>query len=206
MPRSKWQNEQARDARRVKIRASALRQFALKGLGAARIQDIAAEIGMAQGLLYHYYPSKEALYLDLAQGALDKTIETVEAVQGMRGKAHDKLLYLMRILTGTIEQDESYAQTLCLLSQSTAPLKLSDEDRNFLEEKRLFPYHVLAELFHEGQSEGSVEDGEPMDFSLLFWSLVTGLALHRTTYETPFPMPDHRILATMFLKNPAARS
>lgn len=205
MPRNKLQNEKARDARKEKIRAEALKQFALRGIGAARISDIAEGIGMAQGLLYHYYPSKEALYLDLAQGALDKTIETVETVQGMRGRAHDKLLYLMRILTGTIEQDEGYAQTFCLLAQSTAPLKLSDEDRAFLEEKRLFPYHVLAELFHEGQSEGSVADGEPMHFSLLFWSLVTGLALHRTTYELPLPMPDHRILTAMFLKNPPAR-
>lgn len=201
MPRSKRQNEQARDARRTKIRAEALKQFALKGLGAARIQDIAAEIGMAQGLLYHYYPSKEALYLDLAQAALDKTIETVESVQGMRGQAHDKLLYLLRILTGAIEQDEGYAQTFCLLSQSTAPLKLSDEERSFLEEKKLFPYHVLAEIFHEAQAEGSVAGGEPMDFSLLFWSLINGLAIHRVTHESPLPMPDHRLLTAMFLKN-----
>ena len=201
MPRNKQQNERARDARREKIRVEALKQFALKGLGAARISDIAEGIGMAQGLLYHYYPSKEALYLDLAQDALDKTIENVEEVQGMRGKARDKLLYLLRIFAGAIEQDENFARTFCLLTQSTAPLKLRDNDREFLEEKRLFPYHVLAEIFHEGQSEGSVSDGEPMEYSLLFWSLVYGLAIHQVTHERPMPMPDHKLLSAMFFKN-----
>lgn len=200
MPRNKQQNEQARDARKEQIRAEALKQFATKGLGAARIQDIAAGIGMAQGLLYHYYPSKEAVYLDLAEDALDKLIESTEKVQGMRGTARDKLVYSLRILLGTIEQDERFAQTCCLLAQSAAPLKLSESDREFLEEKRLFPYHILAEIIHEGQAEGSVVDGEPMELSLLFWSVVNGLAVHRVSHEKPLPMPNFNLAAAMFLK------
>ena len=190
MPRNKQQNEQARDARKEQIRAEALKQFATKGLGAARIQDIAAGVGVAQDVTRRR----------LAEDALDKLIESTEKVQGMRGTARDKLVYSLRILLGTIEQDERFAQTCCLLAQSAAPLKLSESDREFLEEKRLFPYHILAEIIHEGQAEGSVVDGEPMELSLLFWSVVNGLAVHRVSHEKPLPMPNFNLAAAMFLK------
>jgi TetR/AcrR family transcriptional regulator, fatty acid metabolism regulator protein len=46
------------DRRRELVRA-AIRVFAGKGFHAARVGDIAAEAGVAHGLLYHYFRSKE---------------------------------------------------------------------------------------------------------------------------------------------------
>ena len=44
--------------------------FAERGLGATKITDIAEAAGISQGLLYHYYPSKEAIYVELIRAAL----------------------------------------------------------------------------------------------------------------------------------------
>ena len=46
------------DKRRV-ILDAAVQVFARKGYHAARVGDIAAEAGIAHGLLYHYFGSKE---------------------------------------------------------------------------------------------------------------------------------------------------
>ena len=45
--------------RRSELLRAAVRVFAGKGFGAARVGDIAAEAGVAHGLLYHYFRSKD---------------------------------------------------------------------------------------------------------------------------------------------------
>ncbi len=49
------------EARRAQLLDAALAVFADKGLEAATVKDLSAAAGVAQGLLYHYFPSKEAL-------------------------------------------------------------------------------------------------------------------------------------------------
>ncbi|HKU58818.1 MAG TPA: TetR/AcrR family transcriptional regulator [Gaiellaceae bacterium] len=51
-------SEKAEDRRRSLVRA-AIRVFAQKGFHDARVGDIAKEAGVAHGLLYHYFSSKE---------------------------------------------------------------------------------------------------------------------------------------------------
>jgi AcrR family transcriptional regulator len=63
-----------------KIIIAALNQFSRKGLSATRIQDIATEAGISQGLLYRYYKSKNEIYVDLIEVALDKMNEAVEGL------------------------------------------------------------------------------------------------------------------------------
>jgi AcrR family transcriptional regulator len=49
------------EARRLQLIDTALDVFAAKGLEAATVKDLSDAAGVAQGLLYHYFPSKEAL-------------------------------------------------------------------------------------------------------------------------------------------------
>jgi TetR/AcrR family fatty acid metabolism transcriptional regulator len=51
-------SERVTDRRKELVRA-AIRVFARKGFHAARVGDIAEEAGVAHGLLYHYFRSKE---------------------------------------------------------------------------------------------------------------------------------------------------
>ena len=48
------------DKRRT-ILDAAVRAFAAKGYHACRVGDIAEEAGVAYGLVYHYFPSKESV-------------------------------------------------------------------------------------------------------------------------------------------------
>jgi len=52
--------EQA-DARRLQLIDTALDVFAAKGLDAATVKDLSEAAGVAEGLLYHYFRSKEEL-------------------------------------------------------------------------------------------------------------------------------------------------
>lgn len=200
MPRNQQQNEQARDARKEQIRLEALRQFATRGLFATRIQDIAAGVGMAQGLMYHYYPSKDAIFVDLIEDALNKTNEAARAVRDMQASAREKILFSLRELVKTIETSERFAQTCRLIAQATNSSAIPEQAQKLVEEKRDIPYQLMAEVMEAGQREGSVVPGDPRKLATLFWASVNGLSIYRASREDAGSMPDYRLIASMFLK------
>lgn len=61
MPRTSQQNQLVRDATRAKLLDSAMILFAEEGYAQASVRKIAVHAGVALGLLYHYFDSKEAL-------------------------------------------------------------------------------------------------------------------------------------------------
>ena len=59
--------EEEREARLRSILDAALAIFAERGFAAARLDDIAAQAGVAKGTLYLYFPSKDALFEGLVR-------------------------------------------------------------------------------------------------------------------------------------------
>lgn len=63
-----WTRRRQAEARRVQLIDTALEVFAAKGVEGATVKDLSEAAGVAPGLLYHYFRSKE----DLLQAALDR--------------------------------------------------------------------------------------------------------------------------------------
>lgn len=200
MARTEEQNDQMREARKEKIRHEALNQFAMKGLSATRIQDIAKGAGMAQGLLYHYYPSKEAIYMDLIEDALDKLNGASMYVREMAGAAEEKIHFALRELFKTIHTSERFRQTCRLIAQATNAMEIPADAYARLQAKRDVPYQMIAEVMRQGQREGSVVDGDPQALAILFWTSVNGLAIYFATRADVEVNVDYHLLAATFLK------
>jgi TetR/AcrR family transcriptional regulator, cholesterol catabolism regulator len=60
IPRTRRQAQA--DARREQLLATALECFSRKGVRGSTIRDIAQAAGVTEGLIYHYFPSKPALF------------------------------------------------------------------------------------------------------------------------------------------------
>lgn len=75
MPRTKQQVEAIRQQRVKQILDAALDVFAHKGFHTATINDIAQKAGIAKGLLYHYYSSKEELLSHIVINGMNKLVE-----------------------------------------------------------------------------------------------------------------------------------
>ena len=90
MPRSLQQNQQLRADRQRRLLAAARTTFVRLGYDRATIRDIAQEAGVAQGLLYNYFRSKDDLLREVfRQGARD----VAEAFQaGAEGGTPEKRL------------------------------------------------------------------------------------------------------------------
>ena len=62
-PRTKEQTARIREARRRQILDAARHVFSRKGFGATNVSDVAASAGVSQGTIYHYFDSKDDLFM-----------------------------------------------------------------------------------------------------------------------------------------------
>jgi TetR/AcrR family transcriptional regulator, fatty acid metabolism regulator protein len=78
------------DKRRL-ILSAAVRVFAEKGYHAARVGDIAEEAGVAYGLLYHYFGSKDEVLSTVFRETWGMMLGTVRSVEEVDESARDRL-------------------------------------------------------------------------------------------------------------------
>ena len=71
--------KQQAQARRQAILEAALSVFAARGYEAARLDDVAAQAGVAKGTLYLYFKDKQDLFEELVRGAVTPIMDRVSA-------------------------------------------------------------------------------------------------------------------------------
>jgi len=84
--------------KRQLILDAAVRVFARSGYHAARVGDIAAEAGVAHGLLYHYFDSKEELLATIFRETWAELLQALREVEDDAGPAGEQLRQVTAIL------------------------------------------------------------------------------------------------------------
>lgn len=200
MARNQEQNAKMRGEKKEQILAGALHEFSTKGLFATKIKDIAESVGMAQGLIYHYYKSKEEIYEELIKNALDKMNSAVFMLKEMPLRPHEKIKTAIEKLLQTIETSDDFTQTCRLIAQATNSTAIPENAKKLIEEKRDIPYQEIAKIMAEGQKEGTIVRADPKDLAMIFWTSINGLAIYKATRQEGIAMPNPDILINMFLK------
>jgi TetR/AcrR family transcriptional regulator, fatty acid metabolism regulator protein len=72
----------AQEEKRNQILEAAVRVFATKGYHTSRVGDIAREAGVAHGLLYHYFASKEEVLNTVFRDNWSRLVAAFEAIEG----------------------------------------------------------------------------------------------------------------------------
>ncbi len=199
MARNTKQNESLRKQSRERIIEAALHQFSLKGLSATRIQDIAEEAGVSQGLLYRYYASKNDIYVDLIEDALDKMNEAAAALLGSALTGKEKLMQVIDTMYETIKNSDRYRQTSSLIAQAMGSESIPPQAGDALKQKRDFPYQALSQMIAQGQREGTLVSGDPYELAILLWSLLNGLTIYKNTRAGEISLPDKGLVAAWFI-------
>lgn len=99
------------DKRRVLLDA-AVRVFARKGYHACRVADIAAEAGVAHGLLYHYFDSKEEVLHTVFRETWTAFLEAVRSVEESEASAREQLRKVTAIVLRTWRDDPDLVRVL----------------------------------------------------------------------------------------------
>jgi len=99
------------DKRRVLLDA-AVRVFARKGYHQARVGDVAEEAGVAHGLLYHYFSSKEEVLETIFRETWSDLLAAVREVEESGASAREQLRQVAAILLRSWRRDPDLVRVL----------------------------------------------------------------------------------------------
>ena len=196
MPRSEEANIQIKDERQQRILSSALKVFIRKGFAATKISDIAVEAGMSNGLMYHYFQSKEEIYAELVRRAAMFSRRLLEQVQADSGEPIDQLRSLAVRIFRTVEQQQAGGHYFVLILEAMTS-GVYPAHAIECEHGSGRPFEVLVGIIEEGQRRGQIVQADPAQLAVIFFSGIVGLSLLKVS-GTIRSMPDPEILMRVF--------
>ena len=162
------------DKRRL-ILDAAVRVFARKGYHTSRVGDIAEEAGVAHGLLYHYFRSKEELLETIFRETWRDVLDAVRAVEETDESARDRLAGIAKILLRAWRRDPDLVRVLVreVTRSSHLQQRIGEIDAAFA---------GLERIIARGQQEGEFRsDLDPRMTSYVFYGaleeILTGWVL-----------------------------
>jgi len=168
--------------RRARTRAALLRAagrvFAEHGFHQATLEAVAAAAGVSKGALYHYFPSKEQLFLALLEDRLGAGLSDIEAVIGERGSDSEQLGAAVETFLRRINSDPRWLPLLLefLAYGSRDPAAKARITEHFLRPAREAPARTARSLGIP-ESEGALLS--PDELGLTIAALTNGLAIER---------------------------
>ena len=85
-----------RCSRFAEYRDKVLELFACKGFGQVGMRELATSLGLTPGSLYHHYPSKQHLLLDLIEEFYEELLATLGRLEQQAPAKRDRLNSLIR--------------------------------------------------------------------------------------------------------------
>lgn len=154
------------EEKRRRLLDAAVRVFARDGYHTSRVGDIAEEAGVAHGLLYHYFPSKDAVLATVFRENWGELLERFRAVEQAEEPADQKLVAMVKILLRTWRNDPALVTVMVReVVRSGHLLEQVDEVRQ--------GFLALERVIVQGQREGVFR--EDVDARLASWIVYGGL-------------------------------
>ena len=151
---------------RRRILDAAVRVFARRGFHTSRVGDIAEEAGVAHGLLYHYFASKDEVLQTVFRENWGELLERFAVVEASGEPADEKLLGLVKILLRTWRNDPDLVTVMVREVGRSAHLSAQVDDigRGF---------EVIQRVIEQGQADGVFR--AELDPRLASWVVYGGL-------------------------------
>ncbi len=146
------------DKRRA-ILDAAVRVFARQGYHATRVADIADEAGVAYGLVYHYFRSKEAVMTELFTERWSLLLAAGEQVKSGTGTPREKLSAIAGFIIDSYRHDPELMKVIIIEVTRAA----NSFGRTHLPEIRQ-AYDQVAQIVAEAQADGSFRTEIDADF------------------------------------------
>jgi len=149
-----------------RILDAAVRVFAERGYDAARVGDIAKEAGVAYGLVYHYYESKEAVLEAVFREAWGRLLAAVALAEESGENASEQLELVVKIVLRAWRDDPDLVRLL--VREVTRNPHIQDE----LDEIGQ-AFASLERMVRRGQADGTFR--AELDPKLAAWMLYGAL-------------------------------
>jgi TetR/AcrR family fatty acid metabolism transcriptional regulator len=154
------------EGKRTLILDAAVRVFARSGYHGARVGDIATEAGVAHGLLYHYFTSKEQVLETVFRENFGELLGRFRAVEAADEPAGDKLEGIAKILLRTWRNNPDLV-TVMVREVARSPQLQAQVD----EVREAFA--IVQRVIEQGQADGTFRRN--VDARLASWIVYGGL-------------------------------
>ncbi|HEX4307401.1 MAG TPA: TetR/AcrR family transcriptional regulator [Solirubrobacterales bacterium] len=157
--------------KRRQILDAAVTVFARQGFHATRVSDIADEAGVAYGLVYHYFNSKDQVLNELFLERWSLLLTAIEEAERSEGSHRQKLGAVAGFIFESYRHDPELMKVIIVEVTRAA----NSFGRTHLEEIRR-AYEGIAKIVANGQEAGEFRsDVEPRFVSQAFYGAVEQL-------------------------------
>jgi TetR/AcrR family transcriptional regulator, fatty acid metabolism regulator protein len=141
--------------KRERILASAMRVFARKGFFGAKVADIAADAGIADGTIYLYFKSKDDLLISFFESQMERFKDAFEDALGA-ASAPEKLRRIIAAYMSLVAENRVAAEVVTIELRQSAKFMKEYANPRFAAFLKM-----LASVIDEGQRQGTLAPGMP---------------------------------------------
>src|SRR6478752_8692544 len=158
------------EAKRSRIIDLAMRHFAEQGYHAARVGDIAAQLGIAKGSIFQHFGSKDGLFFEVYKKAVRSFPRYLDAPAEVRERGYFEVLRYWLVSTEHLLHEDWIPYRVSLLGNYGTDLTLKREINRFLMAED--PYGTVAFVrfgLERGELRSSLD--QEMIVSILDWTM-----------------------------------
>jgi TetR/AcrR family transcriptional regulator, fatty acid metabolism regulator protein len=157
--------------KRRQILDAAVRVFARQGFHATRVSDIADEAGVAYGLVYHYFRSKDEVLGELFVERWSLLLAAIEEADRAGGSHRERLAAVAGFIVESYRHDPELMKVIIVEVTRAA----NSFGRTHLAEIRR-AYESIAKIVADGQEAGEFRrDVTPLFASMAFYGAIEQL-------------------------------
>ena len=149
------------DKRRL-ILDAAVRVFARQGFHACRVSDIADEAGVAYGLVYHYFQSKDEVLDTLFLERWDVLLEAISEIDAESLPAREKLSAIAGFIVDSYRHDPELMKVI-IVEVTRAANSFGQTHLAKIAEA----YRQIADIVRKAQADGAFRDTVTPEFAAM---------------------------------------
>ncbi|WP_272699833.1 TetR/AcrR family transcriptional regulator [Desulfovibrio sp. Fe33] len=171
--------------KKERILLAAQELFARYGYAGTTMKMVAEQAGVASGLVFHYYESKEKLFMVAGAGLIDNMVSVLhDATSETTSGCEAMGVFVRAYLDFTTEHEKTFPTIIrCSPFSDDNP----DLDRERIATKFLDLINIIEDLLRRGIEDGSIRDLPVPQTAFMIYGVIVGAV--RTRFLTPYDIP-----------------
>lgn len=183
--------KEQKEMRRQQIIKTALHLFVHQGYHGTKTCQISKEAGISEGLLFHYFPTKENL--------LEEIVKI--GVSGMAYPLHmsveepmDFFITFTQELFRELKEKPFYAEIFVFMAQVLRTEGIPPKVKMLA--ASIDTISATVPIIQAGQKNGTIKEGDPLTLANLYWCSIQGIA-EQYSANKEIPLPEASLITDM---------
>lgn len=186
--------KEQKEAKKMQIIQAALDLFVERGYYGTKTSQISKRAGISEGLLFHYFPTKEILLEELINIGLEgmRMPMQINAKNGL-----DFFYQFTEILFLHVKKNPFIAKMFVFMGHVVRADDIPERLRNLASSVDTIAYS--RSRVEAGQQDGSIREGDVMALSNMYWCAIHGI-MEQYAFRPEIPLPEAEWVVGMLRK------